>query len=196
MIASRAQQVLDFWFGTPRDPAGPERGRARAAWFTKDPTFDARIQGRFGALVDEARAGGLSDWVAEPHSALALLLVCDQFPRNIYRDRPEAFSLDVRALALAREMVARGWDVGLLPVERLFAYLPFEHSESIDDQRESLRLIGTLREDPDAGGSWEWAVKHFEVIERFGRFPHRNAILGRPSTPQEEAFLRQPGSRF
>jgi uncharacterized protein (DUF924 family) len=193
MIDPRAQQVLDFWFGAPGDP---DRGRARAAWFTKDAAFDAQIGERFGDLVDEARAGGLSGWVADPRSALALLVTCDQFPRNLYRDRPEAFSLDVRALALASEMVARGWDRRLLPVERLFVYLPFEHSESIDDQRESLRLFATLRDDPDAGSSWEWAVKHFEVIERFGRFPHRNAILGRPSTADEQAFLLQPGSRF
>jgi uncharacterized protein (DUF924 family) len=193
MADPRAHEVLEFWFGAPSDP---DRGRTRTRWFTKDAAFDAEIARRFGELVAEARAGGLSGWVAEPQSALALLIVCDQFPRNLFRDRPEAFSLDVRALALAREMVAQGWDQRLLPIERTFVYLPLEHSESLDDQRESVRLFEALRDDPDAGGGLEWAVKHLQVIERFGRFPHRNAILGRESTPEELEFLRQPGSRF
>jgi uncharacterized protein (DUF924 family) len=193
MTDPRADEVLGFWFGAPTDP---DRGRARQRWFTKDAQFDAEIDRRFGSLVAEARAGGLTGWVAVARSALALLIVCDQFPRNLFRDRPEAFSLDVRALALAREMIAQRWDRRLLPVERWFVYLPLEHSESIDDQREAVRLFETLRDDPDAGGAYEWAVKHMQVIERFGRFPHRNATLGRESTPEEIEFLRQPGSGF
>jgi uncharacterized protein (DUF924 family) len=106
------------------------------------------------------------------------------------------FAGDAKALATARRIVAEAWDRDYDSLRRWFCYLPFEHSESLDDQRESLRLFGQLRDDPLAGGAWPWAVRHHEVIERFGRYPHRNAILGRPSTAEEEAFLREPGSRF
>jgi uncharacterized protein (DUF924 family) len=188
-----ALEVIEFWFGAPSDP---QHGKVRPQWFRKDPDFDAEIGRRFGALVAEARAGGLAGWAREERGALALILVCDQFPRNLFRERAEAFSLDVRALALAREMVERGWDRRLAPVKRWFVYLPFEHSESIDDQREAVRRFAALRDDPEAGGGYEWAVKHLEVIERFGRFPHRNEALGRESTPEEIEFLAQPGSRF
>jgi uncharacterized protein (DUF924 family) len=190
---SRATEVLDFWFGPP---GHPERGKSRACWFMKSDAFDAEVARRFAPLVAEARAGGLAGWEADPHTALALLIVCDQFPRNLFRNHPDAFALDTRALALAREMVERGWDRRLTPLERSFVYLPFEHSESLADQEQSLLLFGALRDDPDAGSSHEWAVKHHEVIRRFGRFPHRNAALGRESTSAEVEFLSQPGSRF
>jgi uncharacterized protein (DUF924 family) len=189
----RIDAVLDFWFGAP---GSPERGTARAEWFRKDAAFDEAIRARFGALVDEAAAGGLAGWADDDRGALAELVVCDQFPRNLFRDTARAFALDPRALALARRLVAEGRDARLAPLERVFVYLPFEHSESLADQREAVRLLGALRDDPVAGGYHEWAVKHLEVVERFGRFPHRNAVLGRPSTAQELAFLAQPGSRF
>jgi uncharacterized protein (DUF924 family) len=189
----RVAEVLAFWFG---EPAARALGRPRDAWFRKDDTFDAAIRARFGALVDEAHAGGLAGWEADDDGALALLVVCDQFPRNLFRGDARAFALDARALALAKRVVAEGRDARLRPVERAFVYLPFEHSESLEDQREAVRLFGTLRDDPDAGGYLEWAVRHLEVIERFGRFPHRNEALGRASTAQERAFLAQPGSRF
>jgi uncharacterized protein (DUF924 family) len=192
-VPPRAAQVLDFWFAEPSSPA---YGSERPEWFRKDPVFDEAIRTHFGDLVQQARAQGLQEWVRQPASALALLLVCDQFPRNLFRGQADAFALDARALALARDGVARGWDVTLLPVQRWFVYLPFEHAESIVDQREALRLFGLLRNDPQVGGAYEWAVRHFEVIERFGRFPHRNAALGRASTAAEIDFLKQPGSSF
>lgn len=194
MIADpRVAEVLAFWFGEPVERA---LGRPRDAWFRKDDAFDAAIRARFGRLVDEARAGGLAGWETDDEDALALLVVCDQFPRNLFRGDARAFALDARALALAKRFVADGRDARLRPVERAFVYLPFEHSESLEDQHEAVRRFGTLREDPYAGGYLEWAVKHLEVIERFGRFPHRNEALGRASTAQELAFLAQPGSRF
>lgn len=189
----RAGAVLDFWFGAP---GAPEHGTARAEWFRKDAAFDDAIRTRFGALVDEAVVGGLAGWADDDRGALAECLVCDQFPRNLFRGEARSFALDPRALALARRLVAEGRDARLAPLERVFVYLPFEHSESLADQHEAVRLLGALRDDPHAGGYHEWAVKHREVIERFGRFPHRNEALGRPSTAQELAFLAQPGSRF
>ena len=186
-------QVLEFWFGAP---GSPEAQHARREWFAKDAAFDAEIGRRFGATIEAALAGALEGWAQAPHPALALIVVLDQFTRNVFRDTPRAFSGDPAALALARSVVDRGWHEQLAPLQRVFVYLPFEHSEDIVDQCESLRLFGLLRDDPQAGGMLEWAIKHYDVVERFGRFPHRNAILGRESTPQELAFLAQPGSRF
>jgi len=192
-IDPRIGAVLHFWFGPPGDP---DHGRAREAWFRKDPVFDDAIRQRFGGLVEEARGGGLAAWQAVPDGELALLLVCDQFPRNLFRGEARAFALDGRALAVARRVVGSGRDRGWPPLHRVFAYLPFEHSESLSDQHEAVRLFASLRDDPQAGGYHEWALKHLHVIERFGRFPHRNEALGRPSTDAEIAFLAQPGSRF
>ncbi|MCL4747586.1 MAG: DUF924 family protein [Burkholderiaceae bacterium] len=186
-------EVLDFWFGAP---GSAEAGKPRAQWFAKNAGFDAQIAERFGATIERALAGELSRWGDEHRSALALVIVLDQFTRNVYRDTPGAFSGDAQALALARALVDRGWDARLAPLERVFCYLPFEHSEDIVDQCESLRLFATLREDAQAGANYEWALKHYDIVERFGRFPHRNEILGRDSTPQEIEFLRQGGSRF
>jgi uncharacterized protein (DUF924 family) len=189
----RIGAVLDFWFGAPGDA---HHGRSRPEWFRKDPAFDGAIRAAFGPLVGEAMAGGLAGWAPSDRGALALTIVCDQFPRNLFRDDARAFALDARALALARTLVAAGRDLRFTPLERGFLYLPFEHAESLDDQRESVRLFGLLREDPQAGGAFEWAVRHLVIVERFGRFPHRNAALGRTSTDAEIAFLAQPGSRF
>jgi uncharacterized protein (DUF924 family) len=188
-----AQRVLAFWFD---GPDGTSRGRVRGEWFGKDPAFDDEIRRSFGALIERALAGECNRWALDAGTAPALVLVLDQFTRNAFRDTPRMFAGDATALATARRIVAEGWDGGYDSLRRWFCYLPFEHSESLDDQRESLRLFGLLRDDPLAGGAWPWAVRHYEVIERFGRYPHRNAILGRPSTAEEEAFLREPGSRF
>jgi uncharacterized protein (DUF924 family) len=185
--------VLDFWFGPP---GSADRGRARDAWFVKDDRFDAAIRERFGAAIESALSGGLDDWARSPDSSLALVIVLDQFTRNVFRGTPRSFAGDPLALAVARGIVGRGWDAGLPPVWRSFVYLPFEHSEDLSDQREALRLFGVLRADPDAGGAYEWALRHHDVVARFGRFPHRNEILGRASTPEEIEFLKQPGSRF
>lgn len=190
----RARAVLDFWFGAP---GSAEFGRARKMWFRKSATFDATLRERFGALLDTACTGALDAWCATPEGALALVIVLDQFSRNCHRGTPRAFAADDKALATARAMVASGDDRRLPTVEhRAFAYLPFEHAESAEAQRESLRLFGELASDPQAQGYYDYAVRHADVIERFGRFPHRNEQLGRTSSEAETAFLRQRGSRF
>jgi uncharacterized protein (DUF924 family) len=191
-IASWAE-VLEFWFGAPESP---EFGRPRSAWFVKSDAFDARIRDRFLATHESAAAGALDGWGARPLGALALAVVLDQFPRNLFRGDPRAFATDARALTLAREIVARGFDAALLPVQRWFAYLPFEHAEDLAAQRESLRLFERIASEAGGAGTFTYAMRHFAVVARFGRFPHRNAILERASTREELEFLRQPGSSF
>jgi uncharacterized protein (DUF924 family) len=179
-----AAAVLDFWFG--------DTEVARPEWFRKDAQFDALIRARFGAAVERALQGAFLEWDATPEGALARVILLDQFTRNIFRGTPRAFAGDALALDAARAMVARGDDLRLPALRRQFVYLPFEHSEDIAMQRESLRLFAAL----NLGDLEEWARKHAVIVERFGRFPHRNAILGRESTAEEIEFLRQPGSGF
>lgn len=188
-----ARAVLDFWFGAPDTP---EHGTSRAAWFTKDPRFDDEIRRRFGETVASALAGDRREWCADAHGTLAYVILLDQFTRNIFRDTPRAFAGDAPALAAAETAVARGLDRELGGHERAFLYLPFEHAESEAMQRRSLELFTALARDTGDAGPLEWAQKHAEIIFRFGRYPHRNEILGRASTPEEAAFLTQPGSRF
>lgn len=187
------QEILAFWFGAP---GSADHGRARSLWFSKSTDTDAEIGRRFGATVEAALRGELDRWAdGDARQALALVLLLDQFTRNIHRDSARAFAGDAAALAVARRLVADGRDLELTPLERWFAYLPFEHSERLADQHESLRLFGELAR----GGLAEplvWARKHFDVIVRFGRYPHRNEALGRVSTAEESEFLQQPGSRF
>jgi uncharacterized protein (DUF924 family) len=190
----RAIEVLDFWFGAP-DAAG--QLATREAWFKKDPAFDATIRQRFGGLVQAALRGELADWERDPLSALALVVVLDQFPRNACRESAGAFAGDALALALARRLVGAGQDRALQGVQRQFVYLPFEHSEDLGDQHEALRLFDQLgRDHPELAGLLEWARRHHDIVARFGRFPHRNAALGRASTAEEAEFLKQPGSGF
>ena len=181
--------VLDFWFG-------PIPHAARDAWFRKDPAFDAAIRARFGAAVESALAGTPGTDADTPRGALAAVVLLDQFTRNIFRDMPRAFAGDAQALALARAVVDRGADRDLDPYERWFLYLPFEHAEDAAMQERSLALFGALKRDSGLAAPLEWAEKHAAVIRRFGRYPHRNAILGRATTPEEAAFLAEPGSRF
>jgi uncharacterized protein (DUF924 family) len=176
--------VLDFWFG-PEDAE-------RAEWFRADPAFDRLVAERFGPAVEAALAGELDAWAGTPHGALARIVLLDQFTRNAFRGTPRAFAGDALALAAARRMVREGQDDALTPMQRQFAYMPFEHAEDLEAQREGVKLIGAKA----PASQLEWAVKHHDVIARFGRFPHRNEILGRESTPEEVAFLKQPGSRF
>ncbi len=200
-----AQRVLAFWFDG-RDGLegldgshGPDvslRRQPRKEWFGKDPAFDARIGAAFGALIERALSGDCDDWGRHAPTAPALVIVLDQFTRNAFRDTPRMYAGDAAALAVARRIVDAGWDRGYDALVRQFCYLPFEHSESLADQREALRLFDDLRGDPRTADAWVWAKLHHDVVERFGRFPHRNAILGRPSTDAELAFLREPGSRF
>jgi uncharacterized protein (DUF924 family) len=196
MPARAAEDVLDFWF-VPDEPAsGASAFPTRDHWFRKDPAFDADVRERFGALIARALAGGLGEWCDTPRGALARVLLLDQFTRNAFRDTPDAFAGDARALATARDALARGYDAALTPVERWFLYMPFEHSEALEDQERAVALFHALARDTGLSDPVDWAERHAEVVRRFGRFPHRNAILGRESTAEELAFLRQPGSRF
>ena len=186
-----AADVLAFWFGEP--PAT----EAREAWFRKDAAFDAQVRDRFAGTLLAALQGGLRDWDATPAGALARIVVLDQFTRNALRDTAQAFAGDALAQGAAAALVERGADLQLPPLQRWFAYLPFEHAEDLAAQERALRLFTRLAADePALAGALEWARKHHAVVARFGRFPHRNAILGRASTAEELAFLRQPGSRF
>lgn len=191
----QAQEVLDFWYGAP---GSAEQGQVRGVWFRKDPQFDAAIRARFGPLVEQAVNGGLHEWDASgPRGVLARIIVLDQFTRNTGRDTPAAFAGDQQALAAARQLVASGADRELAPLERWFAYLPFMHAEDAALQEQSVELFTQLAaEDPRLEGALDYAHRHRGVIARFGRFPHRNPILGRASTPEEADYLRQPGSGF
>ncbi len=176
------QRVLDFWF----KEHGPKD------WFAKNPDFDAKIGARFGALHARAQAGELDGWAGTPAGALALLVVLDQFSRNLYRDRAEAFACDAKALAVARKAVDRGFHLGFGEPERVFFFLPFEHSEDPRDQELSVGYFADFSDKLYV----EAAEKHKAIIDRFGRYPHRNKILGRASTPEEIAFLSGPESSF
>lgn len=191
---AQAQDVLDFWF---LPPDSRDYGQSRGEWFRKDDAFDAHIRARFGTLIDAAIEGGLRAWEATPHGALARLIVLDQFTRNVYRGTPRAFAGDAQALALAVALTQAGQDQQLPPMLRAFAYLPFEHAEDLAMQARAVELFQLLSQaQPGFDGMLDYAQRHQEVIARFGRFPHRNAMLGRPSTPEEVEFLRQPGSSF
>ncbi len=193
-LPSDASDVLDFWFGVPGDAV---HGTARELWFRKSEATDRAIAQRFAALIEQALRGELSAWSAEPHSALAQIVLLDQFTRNTFRDTARAFAGDSRALAAASAMVGTRQDEALLPVQRSFVYLPFEHSESTAMQTESLRLFTRLvAAAPEQASTLDYAQRHHAIVARFGRFPHRNAQLGRQSTAEELAFLKQPGSRF
>lgn len=188
-IPPPAQAVFDFWFG-PVD-------EARKQWFVKDPAFDAEIVQRFGALVEQALAGGLSDWTRQPRAALARIVLLDQFTRNAFRDTARAFAGDAQALAASRDLIARGFDRQLSARQLGFVYLPFMHAEDRGVQQQSLRLYEALAAaHPETADSLEWARKHQVIVERFGRYPHRNTALGRASTAEEVEFLKQPGSGF
>jgi len=186
------EHVLEFWFGVP---GNPDYAKPRPLWFTKSEATDHLVRQRFADMVEASLSGQLDSWAVTPRGALASILVLDQFTRNIFRDTPRAFAGDSEALRLASNLVDRGDDRSFAPIERWFAYMPFEHSEFLNDQIESVRLFSQLAKD-GMHEPLDWAVKHYDVIKRFGRFPHRNSILGRESTPDEIEFLNEPGSRF
>jgi uncharacterized protein (DUF924 family) len=183
------QAVLDFWFG-------PEPGKPRREWFRKDARFDAKIRARFGELHAMAARRELEAWRASPEPMLALVIVLDQFSRNLYRGDARAFAQDEHAHDCAAEALIRGDDLGLLPVQRQFLYLPFAHSEDPLDQEKAVDLMRSLEAFEATRGSTQWAVKHRDVVARFGRFPHRNSALGRSSSAEELEFLSRPGSGF
>ncbi|GLR12345.1 hypothetical protein GCM10007907_11350 [Chitinimonas prasina] len=187
--AAEIAAVLAFWFG---DAAAP-----RPAWFQRDAAFDDAIIQRFGALITAAQAGGLQRWRASPQGLLAYLLLLDQFCRNAFRQQPRAFLADPLALAAAQQAVAQGLDQQLSPLQRIFVYLPFEHAEYLAMQDQAVVLFRALAADqPELSPYLDYAYRHREVIQRFGRFPHRNNVLGRPSSEAEIAYLAEPGSGF
>jgi uncharacterized protein (DUF924 family) len=185
---SSPREVLAFWFSD----------RARQLWFEKDAAFDADCRARFGPLVHEAQMGGFEAWRASPDGALALLLLLDQFARNIFRGQAKAFLGDPRAREVAAEAVARGFDTRYPFPDRVFFYLPFEHCETLDNQDRFIALLeGCLREFGEVAAEFlEYGHKHRDIIRRFGRFPHRNEALGRETTEDEAEFLKGPNSSF
>lgn len=178
------QEILHFWF---------EETKA-SQWFQKNEDFDRIIRDRFQAAYRLAADGVCDSWGDEPQGSLALCIVLDQFPRNIYRGQPESFATDARALRLARQAIARGFDQALAPAHRRFLYLPFEHSEDIKDQERAVALFQAMQGEDPLG--YDYAMRHHAIIARFGRFPHRNAILGRKNTSEEDEYLAQPGAGF
>jgi uncharacterized protein (DUF924 family) len=190
LLLAAPDAVLAFWFGDATEP--------RAEWFRKDDAFDAAIRARFGATIDAAIDGRIDGWhTIGEREALARIVVLDQFTRNVFRGQARAFAGDAKALAASHELIRAGRDQVLPPLQRVFVYLPLEHSESLDDQRECVaRFEALAREHPPLADYESYARKHLEIVERFGRFPHRNAALGRASTPDEVDFLKQPGSSF
>jgi uncharacterized protein (DUF924 family) len=195
------QPLLEWWFGNSESPneTAAEKG---TLWFGKRDSQDLEARTRFGDWVEQALAGGLTDWAQRPEGWLALVLLLDQLPRMIFRDTPKSFAGDIRAQALVAQGIAADFDRQLRPIQRVFIYLVFEHCEHLAVQDEAVsRFIALVAEQPEAdravfADNLDYAERHREVIARFGRFPHRNAVLGRESTAQELAFLSQPGSRF
>jgi uncharacterized protein (DUF924 family) len=187
-VSARARAVLAFWFG-------PSPHAPRQVWFERDAAFD---QACTAFVTDQARAaaGGYDDWAATPEGVLALVLLLDQFPRNLFRGTARAYASDAKARETARRAIAAGLDARLPPVQRLFLYLPLEHSEDLADQAESCLRIAALTDHPKHAELVRYAERHREIVARFGRFPHRNAALGRATTPEEAAFLEEPDSSF
>ena len=185
--------VLDFWF-LPIDH--PSYGRFRREWFAKDPAFDEAIRRQFAGEVDLAVAGRLDDLARHARGALALIILLDQFPRNLFRGTSRAFASDARAREIADRAVRAGFDRALPAVQRVFVYLPFEHSETLADQDRCVALFEDLPPADWRAEAIEAGRRHREIVARFGRFPHRNEILGRPSSSDEIAFLKEPRSSF
>ncbi|WP_425913929.1 DUF924 family protein [Pseudomonas sp. GWSMS-1] len=200
------QPLLDWWFGAAG--SGPDATAAEVAasrtalWFAKQDRQDELAREQFGGLVEQALAGQLHDWLGEPAGWLATLLLLDQLPRMIFRDTPRAFAGDALARASALRGLAQGWDQQLPPIQRVFVYLVLEHAEDLALQNQAVRLFQALTQEATAAehelfaGYLDYAERHQRVIARFGRFPHRNQILGRSSSAEESAFLLEPGSRF
>jgi uncharacterized protein (DUF924 family) len=193
--------ILTYWFGANPETAALAKDRADL-WWSKNVEVDKEIRERFESSLQKAAQGKLDPWLAEPRGRLPLIILTDQFPRNIYRDSPLAFSFDAKALAWSLDGIDLGLDRLLRPIESAFFYLPLEHSELLEHQERSVRMFGNLV--PLAAAEQKeifehylnFAILHRDIIARFGRFPHRNRILGRSSTTDELHFLSQPGSSF
>ena len=179
---SDIDQILKFWF----------EDSTETQWFEKDPEFDRQIENRFSQLVEAAAEGKLDNWLETPRGTLAYILLLDQFTRNIHRGSGKAFAADAKARAAAAIALEKSYDQGFSDKEKTFLYMPFEHSETLEDQERSVTLFTALGDDRLT----DYAIRHRDIIARFGRFPHRNDILGRKSTEAEQTFLKQPGSSF
>ncbi|MGH3087379.1 MAG: DUF924 family protein [Rubrobacteraceae bacterium] len=184
-------RVLDFWFGREDDE---DYGKFREAWFQKNDDFDREVISRFSDLYEDAASGKLDSWKDDSKSALALIIVLDQCPRNMFRGDPQSWATGNKALETAKHAVEHAFDRELPPFQRSFVYMPFMHSENLDDQKRCVELFEAMGEDGES--NVEYAVGHMKIIEKFGRFPHRNEVLGRQTTPEEAEFLTQPGSSF
>ncbi len=184
----RVHEILDFWFGKPDSP---EFGEYRRIWFRGGPAFDAEITTRFLDYHETALAGELDHWRDDAQACLALLLLFDQFSRNMFRGGPRSYATDPLAREIARHAIARGFDKGRHPIECQFYYLPFEHSEDMADQHRSVELMSAMPENEKKKDNILHAERHREVIKRFGRFPSRNQFLGRESTPEEIKFMAE-----
>lgn len=191
-MPSEPQEVLDFWFGREDEE---KYGEFRDEWFQKDEEFDRQVRERFLEDYERAARGEYDGWREEPESCLALVILLDQFPRNLFRDDPKTHATDDKALGVSHEAVRDGLDQKLQPFQRHFLYVPFMHSEDLEDQQRSVALFQRLAEEggPDVTG---FAEGHRDIVARFGRFPHRNEVVGRRTTPEEAEFLEQPGSSF
>nr|WP_228024197.1 DUF924 family protein [Synechocystis salina] len=192
-ISHRVKDILNFWFGEPNNQ---DYGKPRKIWFIKNPDFDEEVRSHFYTDYEAAAAGKLDSWQTAPESCLALIILLDQLPRNLFRGQWRSFATDPKALSAAQYAVEQGFDQQMIPIKRWFIYLPYEHSENLEHQRQSVALFEQLREDADSASTIDYAIRHYQVIEKFGRFPHRNQILGRENTPEETEFLKQPGSSF
>ncbi|MGQ9371875.1 DUF924 family protein [Azospirillum sp. ST 5-10] len=183
MVDTLIDEIVDFWFDDATKPY----------WFKRSDSFDRAVRDSLLEPYERAAAGAFDHWIEDVDGCLALCVLLDQVPRNVFRGDARAFATDAKARAVARHVLQQGYDLECNTDERLFLYLPFEHSEDLDDQRLSVTLY---RERVGEAVPVDFAERHLRVIERFGRFPHRNAALGRASTPEEEAFLKEPGSSF
>lgn len=198
--SAEAEELLEFWLGDVSDPDNVKR-RGKL-WFRAGEAQDRTLRERFSGLHDRAQRGELDHWAAAPRGGLALILLLDQLTRNLYRGTASAFANDARALAISRQGIARGLDGALTVVERAFWYMPFQHSEDLGVQREGVSLFKALLDDspaalvPFSKNTYQNAVLHCEIVERFGRFPHRNELLGRPATGEERQYLDGGGHRF
>ena len=192
-LPARAHALIDFWFGPPDHP---ERLHHKQIWFRSTPEFDEAVRENFAIDHHDAVAGRLHHWEAEPLSAMALVMLLDQVPRNIFRSTPRAFASDALALAATRRAMEYGFDQAVPAAWRLFFYLPFEHSEVLEHQQRGLDLMLAVPPVPGRPGDGKMTRLHLEIIERFGRFPHRNVILGRASTEEELQFLIECEHRF
>ena len=183
------QTVIDFWFGAEGSDSW---GSDRKEWWLKDDVFDAAVRGILGPLQERAANGEIDDWTGDPYGCVALVILLDQAPRNLFRGEAKAFATDERARGVTREALAHGLDMEVPEFMRVFLYMPLEHSENLDDQELCVDLMRALGNDRYV----DFAIRHRDIIARFGRFPHRNDVLGRASTPEEIEFLKQPNSSF